>query len=46
VMWLKRDGQWLLCHVLPDETTSLRDRSKPDMIEVQFSVRIDINGSL
>ena len=45
-MWLKRDGQWLLCHVLPDETTTLRDRSKPDMIEVQFSVRIDINGSL
>lgn len=45
-MWIKRGTQWLLCHVLPEETTQLRDHSKPDMIQVQISVRFDINGQL
>lgn len=45
-MWIKRGTQWLLCHVLPEETTQLRDKSKPDMIQVQISVRFDINGQL
>ena len=45
-MWIKRGTQWLLCHVLPEETTQLRDHSKPDMIQVQLSVRFDINGQL
>ena len=45
-MWIKRGTQWLLCHVLPEETTQLRDHSKPEMIEVQLSVRFDINGQL
>lgn len=45
-MWIKRGTQWLLCHVMPEETTQLRDHSKPDMIQVQISVRFDINGQL
>lgn len=45
-MWIKRGTQWLLCHVLPEETTQLRDHSKPEMIQVQLSVRFDINGQL
>lgn len=45
-MWIKRGTQWLLCHVLPEETTQLRDHSKPEMIEVQLTVRFDINGQL
>lgn len=45
-MWIKRGTQWLLCHVLPEETTQLRDKSKPEMIEVQLTVRIDIDGAI
>ena len=45
-MWIRRDNRWLQCHVLPEETTQLVDQSKPEMIEVQFAVQIDINGAL
>ena len=45
-MWMRSGTQWLLCHVLPEETTQLRDKSKPEMIEVQLTVRIDIDGAI
>ncbi len=45
-MWMRRGTQWLLCHVLPEETTQLRDKSKPEMIEVQLTVRLDIDGAI
>ena len=46
VMWIKRGTQWLLCHVLPEETTQLRDQQKPEMMEVQLTVRFDIDGAI
>ena len=45
-MWMRSGTQWLLCHVLPEETTQLRDKSKPEMMEVQLTVRIDIDGTI
>ena len=45
-MWMRRGTQWLLCHVLPEETTQLRDQQKPEMMEVQLTVRFDIDGAI
>ncbi len=52
VMWIKLQaatspfaGMWVPCHVLPDETTLLVDKSNASMIEVQLKVQLDINGS-
>jgi hypothetical protein len=32
--------------VLPEETTQLRDQQKPEMMEVQLTVRFDIDGAI
>ena len=39
------NGQWIPCHVLPEETVPLVDRSKAEPYEVQFKLQLDINGS-
>jgi len=36
---------WIPCHILPEETSVLISRAKADMLEVQFKVQLDINGS-
>ena len=46
VMWLHRGQMWLPCHVLPEETTQLRDKSKPELIEVQLTVQMDVDGAM
>jgi hypothetical protein len=46
VMWMRRDQIWLPCHVLPEETTQLRDQSKSEMIEVQLTVQMDVDGAV
>jgi hypothetical protein len=46
VMWLHRGQMWLPCHVLPEETTQLRDKSKPELIEVQLTVQMDVDGAV
>ena len=50
VMWISiiRNSTvtWLPCHVLPEETTILRDEEKASMMSVVFRVQLDINGSV
>lgn len=43
--WLNVDSQWLPVHVVPEETTAGIDRTKGSLLEVQFTLRFDINGS-
>lgn len=44
-VWIDFGGSWIPCHILPEETTMLVNREKADMIEVQFKLQLDINGS-
>jgi len=37
---------WVPFHVLPEETTVLRDQTKADMMRVEFKLQSDINGPL
>ena len=55
VMWIGVNSQlstlnsqlvWLPCHVLPEETTILRDGEKASMMSVVFRVQLDINGAV
>lgn len=43
--WIKVDGVWLTCHILPEETVTTINRYDGNPYEVDFSVRFDINGS-
>lgn len=43
--WIKVDGQWLPVHIVPEETTVGIDRAGGKLLEVQFTLRFDINGS-
>ena len=43
-VWIKVDGTWVPCHVLPEETTPLVNRSSGSIIEVQFALQLDITG--
>lgn len=36
---------WIPCHILPEETTTLVDRTKEQPYEVLLRVQLDINGS-
>ena len=44
-VWISIGGTWVPCHVLPEETTTLVNRADAKMIEVQFKLQLDINGS-
>jgi hypothetical protein len=44
-VWISIGGVWIPCHVLPEEVTTLVDRSKAQPYEVQFKLQMDINGS-
>jgi hypothetical protein len=44
-VWIMVNGVWIPCHVLPEETTLLEDRTKAQPYEVQFKLQLDINGS-
>jgi hypothetical protein len=43
--WIEIDGQWLPCHIIPEESTAGVDRSKGEALTVEFTIRFDINGS-
>lgn len=43
--WISIGGTWIPCHILPEETTVLVSREKAQMLEVQFKLQLDINGS-
>lgn len=36
---------WMLIHILPDETVKGIDRQKASLLEVEFTIEFDINGS-
>lgn len=44
-LWIKLGTLWVPCHVVPEETTVLEDRTKAQPYEVQFKLEMDINGS-
>ena len=43
--WLNVDSQWMPVHIVSEETTVGIDRAKGNLLEVQFTLRFDINGS-
>ena len=43
--WIWIDGLWIPCHIVPEETVSGISRADGKMLEVKFSVRLDISGS-
>ena len=43
--WLNVDGQWLPVHIISEETVTGIDRAKGNLLEVQFTIRFDINGN-
>ncbi len=45
LVWIGINDMWIPCHVLPEETTQLINRAEAKPIEVQFSLKMDINGS-
>ena len=44
-VWLGVGGAWIPCHVLPEETTKMINRADGKLLEVQFVLQLDINGS-
>lgn len=44
-IWIQSGTLWIPCHVVPEETTVLEDRTKAQPLEVQFRLEMDINGS-
>ena len=43
--WIWIDGLWIPCHIVPEETVSGISRADGKLLEVQFTVRLDIAGS-
>lgn len=43
--WIKIDGLWIQCHIIPEDTVAGVDRAKGDALTVTFSVRLDITGN-
>ena len=43
--WIRIDGMWVPCHIVPEETVSAVNRVDGKPLEVQFTVRLDISGS-
>lgn len=43
--WVNVDGNWIPCHVVPEDTVSGIDNTKNDVISIDFSVELDMNGS-
>lgn len=44
-VWIQLGTLWIPCHVVPEDTTVLEDRTKAQPYEVQFKLEMDINGS-
>lgn len=45
-VWIKVSGRWVPCHILPGDKVEVADRAGASVMEVQFSVRMDVRGSL
>ncbi len=44
-VWMNIGGNWIPCHIIPEETTQGINRIENSLVTVTFSVRLDINGS-
>ena len=38
-------NRWFPCHIIPEDTITIKDRKNPSRFEVQFKLQFDINGS-
>lgn len=43
--WINIGGHWIGCHIVPDDEVSGINRTGGNLLEVPFSLRLDINGS-
>lgn len=43
-VWVLIDSEWVRCHILTEETVSGYDQTANNELQVQFSVRLDIDG--
>lgn len=43
--WLQIGSSWVPCHIIPEDTQVLADRQKKARYEVQFTLKLDIEGS-
>lgn len=43
--WIKIGTIFIPCHILPEETVTGVNRADGSLLEVQFSIQLDINGS-
>lgn len=44
-VWIKVSGNWLPCHIEAEDTVTGIDRTDAKLMELVFSVRLDLNGS-
>lgn len=44
-VWLQVGSTWLRVHLLPEETTPIKDATKNNVFELFFNARFDINGN-
>lgn len=44
--WINIGGHWIPCNIKPDDNVSGMNRQDASLLEVQFSVKLDISGSL
>ena len=44
-VWIYINGMWIPCHTKPEESITLVNRENASMMEVQFDLEMDINGS-
>jgi len=43
--WILVNGNWLPINILPEETTTGMNRTKADMLSVEFTIEFDMDGS-
>ena len=44
-VWIYINGMWIPCHTMPEENVTLLNRENASLLEVQFKLQMDINGS-
>lgn len=42
--WVKFDGIWLPCEVIPEETTTVYDKANGNLCSIDFKVRLTLSG--
>lgn len=44
--WMKHDGRWIPVHIMLSDSTTVIDRTKTELLHVDFDVQPDLNGVL